>query len=210
MDPTEDSGADFLRDQPTSIPDIELDERRLHVLALSQLVMAFGFSIMYGPSGYVTLAVQTATGLTPWNLYTIAGMAVVAAICEAPLTFLYCLNSTRMADPALDAWFGKIKGKHKMVFDAPEPNNGLVAIWPRVYLNSMAATVNVAATLADPLLGLFGSGMCRLGHCSTSRLSGVAIATWAVSTPGAEATVTPCSTSQPRSWGCRVTAVSWR
>jgi hypothetical protein len=43
-------------------------------------------------------------------------------------------------DPALDAWFAKIQGKHKMIFDAPEPNSGLVAIWPRVYLNTMAAT----------------------------------------------------------------------
>jgi intracellular sulfur oxidation DsrE/DsrF family protein len=43
-------------------------------------------------------------------------------------------------DPALDAWFGRIKGKHRMIFDAPEPNSGLVAIWPRVYMNSMEAT----------------------------------------------------------------------
>ena len=46
----------------------------------------------------------------------------------------------RSLDAALDAWFGKIKGKHKMVFDAPEPNSGLVAIWPRVYINTMEAT----------------------------------------------------------------------
>jgi iron(III) transport system permease protein len=77
-------------------------ELLLWPLYLSQLVMAFGFSIMYGPSGYLTLAAQAAAGVTPWNLYTIGGMAVVAAICEAPLTFLYCLNSTRMADPALE------------------------------------------------------------------------------------------------------------
>ena len=50
------------------------------------------------------------------------------------------------ADPALDAWFGKIKGKHKMVFDAPEPNSGFPAIWPRIYLNTMAASYPGAAT----------------------------------------------------------------
>lgn len=71
-------------------------------LYLSQLVMAFGFSIMYGPSGYVTLAAQAVAGVTPWNLYSLGGMAVVAAICEAPVTFLYCLNSTRMADATLE------------------------------------------------------------------------------------------------------------
>ena len=79
-----------------------IGELLLWPLYLSQLVMAFGFSIMYGPSGYLTLGVQAATGEAPWNLYTLGGMAVVAAICEAPLTFLYCLNSTRMADPALE------------------------------------------------------------------------------------------------------------
>ena len=50
------------------------------------------------------------------------------------------------ADPALDAWFGKIKGKHRMVFDAPEPNSGMAAIWPRVYLNTMQASYPGPAT----------------------------------------------------------------
>jgi hypothetical protein len=27
-------------------------------------------------------------------------------------------------DPALDAWFARIKGQHRMIFDAPEPNSG--------------------------------------------------------------------------------------
>ena len=37
-------------------------------------------------------------------------------------------------DPQLEAWFGKLKGKHRAVFDAPESNSGFPAIWPRVYL----------------------------------------------------------------------------
>lgn len=43
-------------------------------------------------------------------------------------------------DPQLDAWFGKIKGKHRQVFDAPEANGGVVGIWPRVYMLTMDAT----------------------------------------------------------------------
>lgn len=43
-------------------------------------------------------------------------------------------------DPKLEAWFGKLTGKHRTVFDAPEPNGGMPAIWPRVYLNSTDAT----------------------------------------------------------------------
>jgi intracellular sulfur oxidation DsrE/DsrF family protein len=46
----------------------------------------------------------------------------------------------RSLDAALDAWFGRIKGKHRMIFDAPEPNSGMVGVWPRVYLNTMEAT----------------------------------------------------------------------
>jgi hypothetical protein len=52
----------------------------------------------------------------------------------------------RSLDAALDAWFGRITGKHRMIFDAPEPNSGLVAIWPRVYLNTMTATWPGTAT----------------------------------------------------------------
>lgn len=65
-----------------------------------------------------------------------AGLTVAAPAALAAET----TSSNSLADPALDAWFERIKGKHRMVFDAPEPNNGMVAIWPRVYMNTMAAT----------------------------------------------------------------------
>jgi intracellular sulfur oxidation DsrE/DsrF family protein len=77
----------------------------------------------------------------------------------------------RSLDAALDAWFGRIKGKHKMIFDAPEPNSGMVAIWPRVYLNTMAATwpgeatavvilrhAGLALALGDPVWAKYGIG----------------------------------------------------
>lgn len=51
---------------------------------------------------------------------------------------------SRSRDPKLDAWFGKISGKHRQVFDAPEPNSGMAAIWPRVYINTMNATYGEA------------------------------------------------------------------
>ena len=46
---------------------------------------------------------------------------------------------SRSADPKLEAWFGKLTGKHRTVFDAPEMNDGMPAIWPRVYLNTTDA-----------------------------------------------------------------------
>jgi hypothetical protein len=49
-------------------------------------------------------------------------------------------GTLRAADPALEAWFGKLGGKHRAVFDAPEPNSGFPAIWPRVYLMTTEAS----------------------------------------------------------------------
>ena len=47
---------------------------------------------------------------------------------------------SRAADPQLEAWFGKLSGKHRVAFDAPEANSGFPAIWPRVYLLTTEAT----------------------------------------------------------------------
>src|SRR5580765_7688734 len=40
------------------------------------------------------------------------------------------------ADPQFSAWLGKMTGKHKMVFDVPEPNGGFAFAWARVFLNT--------------------------------------------------------------------------
>ncbi len=71
-------------------------------LFISHLVMAFGWFTMYGPSGYVTVLVQSVLGFEPWNLYSIAGMAVVAGVSQAPLAYLYCIASASAADPNLE------------------------------------------------------------------------------------------------------------
>src|SRR5437762_6991917 len=39
------------------------------------------------------------------------------------------------ADPSFETWLNRINGKHKMIFDAPEVNNGMPVVWPRVWLN---------------------------------------------------------------------------
>jgi iron(III) transport system permease protein len=77
-------------------------ELLLWPLFISHLVMAFGWFTMYGPSGYVTLLVQNIIGVTPWNLYTVSGMAVVAGVAQAPLAYLYCIASASAADPNLE------------------------------------------------------------------------------------------------------------
>jgi intracellular sulfur oxidation DsrE/DsrF family protein len=47
---------------------------------------------------------------------------------------------SRAKDPALAAWFGKLSGKHRAVFDAPESNHGFGAIWPKVYIMTTEGT----------------------------------------------------------------------
>lgn len=57
---------------------------------LSSLVLAFGWFIAYGPSGYITAWFASSFGGAPWNLYSVAGMALIGGISQAPLAFLYC------------------------------------------------------------------------------------------------------------------------
>ncbi len=83
-----------------------------------------------------------------------AGLTIAAPAGLAAET----VSSNSHADPALEAWFGRIKGKHRMVFDAPEPNSGMPAIWPRVYMNSMAATYP-GVTTAVVILRQAGLGL---------------------------------------------------
>lgn len=69
---------------------------------VSQLVLAFGWLIVYGPAGYVTLFMRSLLSMQPWNLYSIGGMAVVAGVASAPLTFLYCVASSALAQSSLE------------------------------------------------------------------------------------------------------------
>lgn len=71
-------------------------------LFISHLLLAFGWYMMYGPSGYVTLFVKSLFGGVPWNLYTIPGMAIVGASAQAPLAYLYCLAAISATDPNVE------------------------------------------------------------------------------------------------------------
>src|SRR3989440_12468586 len=39
-------------------------------------------------------------------------------------------------NPEFEAWLNKITGKHKMIYDVPEPNEGFAFAWARVFLNT--------------------------------------------------------------------------
>lgn len=44
------------------------------------------------------------------------------------------------ANPEFEAWLNKITGKHKMLYDVPEPNDGFAFAWARVFLNTTNET----------------------------------------------------------------------
>lgn len=69
---------------------------------VSQLVLAFAWFILYGPSGYVTLAVERVAGVPLWDMYTIMGMGLLAGTSQAPVVYLFCSSSARMADATLE------------------------------------------------------------------------------------------------------------
>ncbi|SHH67498.1 ABC transporter permease [Pollutimonas bauzanensis] len=69
---------------------------------VSHLVLAFGWIVAYGPSGFVTLQVEQIIGWKPWNLYSLAGLSIAAGLSLAPLTFLYSIGAARTIDPALE------------------------------------------------------------------------------------------------------------
>jgi hypothetical protein len=49
--------------------------------------------------------------------------------------------ATAMGKPdSPDAWFNQVKGKHRIVYDVPEPNGIMPFAWPRVFLLTNEAT----------------------------------------------------------------------
>lgn len=70
-------------------------------------------------------------------LARMAGAVGLAAIAPGRLL---AETTTRGEDPKLEAWFNRMTGQHRIVFDAPAPNGGMPAIWPRVYLDTMNGT----------------------------------------------------------------------
>lgn len=90
----------------------------------------------------------------------VAAAAVgVGAASLLPMTAHAAAMTSTAVDPQLEAWFGKLTGKHKTVFDATEPNDGMPAIWPRIYLNTTEATYPGEKAVAMVILRHGGLGM---------------------------------------------------
>lgn len=62
---------------------------------ISSIVLAFGYTVSVGPSGFISLAVRQALGWLPWNLYTVAGIILVGGLGHVPYAYLYVSAAMR-------------------------------------------------------------------------------------------------------------------
>ncbi|HVH67477.1 MAG TPA: hypothetical protein VM716_06380 [Gemmatimonadales bacterium] len=63
------------------------------------------------------------------------------------------------ASPEFEAWLNKITGKHKMVFDVPQPNDGFAFAWARVFLNTTNENYGTTDTDNSVVIVLRHSGI---------------------------------------------------
>lgn len=79
-----------------------LESAMLGPIYISQLVLALGWYVLYGPSGYVSLFLQQWLGEVPWNLASIPGMGVLGGLAMAPAVMLFCTSSLALMDASLE------------------------------------------------------------------------------------------------------------
>jgi iron(III) transport system permease protein len=70
---------------------------------ISSLILGFGWILMYGPAGFVSVQIEQVLGRVPWNLYSIPGMAVTEAVALAPIAYVFCANALRQSDASLES-----------------------------------------------------------------------------------------------------------
>jgi len=69
-------------------------------------------------------------------LGTVAGGAAALGVTGLARPFELAAQPEKPAlpeDPALTAWLGKLKGKHRQVYDAPEVNSGFALAWSKIF-----------------------------------------------------------------------------
>lgn len=75
-------------------------KRLLEVLVLvpmfiSSIVLAFGYTVSVGPTGFVSLFVRDIIGIVPWNIYSLPGMILIAGLSHVPHVYLYVSSAMR-------------------------------------------------------------------------------------------------------------------
>jgi iron(III) transport system permease protein len=56
---------------------------------VSAVVIAFGYVVALGPVGIFSTGIKSLIGFTPWNLYSLASLIVIAGLTHVPHVYLY-------------------------------------------------------------------------------------------------------------------------
>ncbi|SDN75761.1 iron ABC transporter permease [Ensifer sp. YR511] len=109
-------------------------------LFVSPMIIAFGWFILYGPAGYLTLLSKTTFGWAPWDLYSLTGMSIVSGVSQAPLVFLYCVGSAALADSSMEdaarvCGSGTLRILRRVTFPLMSP--ALIYSSTLIFVNSM-------------------------------------------------------------------------
>ncbi|TKV70536.1 iron ABC transporter permease [Rhizobium sp. AU243] len=75
-------------------------KRVLEILVLvpmfiSSIVLAFGYTVSVGPTGFVSLFIRNIIGVVPWNIYSLPGMILIAGLSHVPHVYLYVSSAMR-------------------------------------------------------------------------------------------------------------------
>lgn len=75
-------------------------KRALEILVLvpmfiSSIVLAFGYTVSVGPTGFVSLCIRSIIGVVPWNIYSLPGMILIAGLSHVPHVYLYVSSAMR-------------------------------------------------------------------------------------------------------------------
>jgi len=68
------------------------------------------------------------------------GLASIASSFTLPKRKTTSLSTPLVGKDPADAWFDKIKGTHRVVFDATRPHEIMPFVWPRIFLLTNGAT----------------------------------------------------------------------
>ncbi|MFS8039003.1 ABC transporter permease [Xanthobacter sp. AM11] len=62
---------------------------------ISAIVLAFGYTVSVGPSGFISIFVESILGYVPWNIYSLAGIVFVTGLSHVPHVYLYVSAAMR-------------------------------------------------------------------------------------------------------------------
>lgn len=62
---------------------------------ISSIVLAFGYTVAVGPTGFMSLWVKGLIGFVPWSIYGLGGLIVIGGLSHVPYVYLYLSSAMR-------------------------------------------------------------------------------------------------------------------